>query len=325
MAAEFPLNPVLLDAAKAAGFPLASLIDVDRAIDFVAHYDRYKNWVNAGFHAEMKYLERGLERRGNPKLLLPSTESLLCLAIPYRKEPPAQNPKYARYLQGHDYHEKLKGILEAMMKKIADDWNPRLARPLEWKVCVDTSAVLERSWAALAGLGWIGKNTVLIHPQYGSYLFLAEVLLNVRTGEGAKPLKDYCGNCTRCLNACPTGALPEPHLLNSNDCIAYLTLEKRGDWEKTEEFKQKMGTWIAGCDLCQEVCPFNTKPAKTPETWEVSDADRASLETNWEKLRNETEADYKARILHSSLERVKYVDMKRNIENAWKNFLSESN
>src|SRR5690606_9214103 len=148
-----------------------------------------------------------------------------------------------------------KDRLEALMNRLSADWNSRLGLTLEWKVCVDTSAVLERSWAALSGLGWIGKNTLLIHPQYGSYLFLAEVLLSVRTGEGPKPLKDYCGNCTRCLSACPTGAL-EPHWLKSQDCIAYLTLEKRGAWDKNEEFKRKMGTWVAGCDLCQEVCPF---------------------------------------------------------------------
>lgn len=316
----------LLEKARHAGFPLASLIDIDLAHSplqdpspFLTHFGRYQTWIEKGFHAEMKYLERGLERRKNPRLLLPSAQSILCLAIPYRREQPNDPtlPRYARYLQGHDYHEALKKKLEDLLREFAAENS--FESPLEWKVCVDTSAVLERSWAALAGLGWIGKNTLLIHPQYGSYLFLAEVLINQKSMEGPKPLPSYCGNCTRCLDGCPTRAFTEPGRLDANECISYLTLEKRGAWEKSEEFKRKMGLWIAGCDICQEVCPFNLKASKREETWPVSQKDRTALETDWTKLETESESQYRSRIENSALERIKFKDFKRNLENAKKN------
>jgi epoxyqueuosine reductase len=309
----------LVEKAIKAEFPLASLIDIDLAGS--TEFDRYQDWINQGFHGEMKYLERGLDRRKNPRLLLADAESILCLAIPYRRNPPvdhhAGQPQYARYLQGHDYHERLKEKLETLMQDFASE--NHFESELRWKVCVDTSAVLERSWATLAGLGWIGKNSLLIHPQYGSYLFLAEVLINQKSGQGPKPLPNYCGSCTRCLTGCPTQALVQPGVLNSNDCISYLTLEKRGAWDKSDEFKKKMGLWVAGCDICQEVCPFNIKPARWDETWPVTDHDRAALETDWSKLEKETETEYKDRIKNSALERIKFLDFKRNIANAKNN------
>jgi len=315
----------LVQQAKDTGFPLAAFIDIDMghtagpAPQFLTHFGRYQNWIEKGFHGEMKYLERGLERRKNPRLLLPDAESVLCLAIPYRRNQPKNlgQPLYARYLQGHDYHVALKEKLENLMLEFSK--NAQFENTLRWKVCVDTSAVLERSWATLAGLGWIGKNSLLIHPKYGSYLFLAEVLINQKSGEGPRPLPNYCGSCTRCLSACPTNAFLAPGVLNSNDCISYLTLEKRGPWDKSETFKKKMGLWIAGCDICQEVCPFNLKPSKWEETWPVTKNDETSLEADWDKLETEIETEYKKRIDQSALERIKFADFKRNLENAKNN------
>jgi epoxyqueuosine reductase len=263
----------------------------------------------------MGYLERGLARRLDPTLVFPGAKSIVVCAIPYRRgsklpEDPAA-PRYARYLQGPDYHRRLPELLENALRA----WGA----PAKWKICVDTSAVLERSWAALAGLGWIGKNTLLIHPQLGSYLFIATVLLDRETGLGPRPLANYCGNCTACLEGCPTGAIVEPGRVDSRKCISYLTLEKRGDWaEIPEELRTKMGTWVAGCDICQEVCPYNRKPLKLDETWPMDSRDSALI-TEWAPLENETEDAYRTRVRESSLSRVKYPEMRRNLENASRN------
>jgi epoxyqueuosine reductase len=180
---------------------------------------------------------------------------------------------------------------------------------LKWKVCVDTSAVLERSWAVLAGLGWLGKNTLLIHPRLGSYFFIGVVLINREIGHGPSPLPDYCGNCARCLEACPTKAFPEPHLLDATRCIAYLTLEKRGDLALDESARRGLGTWIAGCDVCQEVCPFNLKAAKSP----IETPDRAIALDTWKELLEESPESYRERIKNSALSRVKSAQFSRNL------------
>jgi epoxyqueuosine reductase len=221
--------------------------------------------------------------------------------------------------------------LERVMKRVAHEWSVSAVKPLTWKVCVDTSAVLERSWAALAGLGWIGKNSLLINPQYGSYLFLGEVLVSELTGHGPTPIKNYCGNCTRCLESCPTGAFVKPGMLDSKRCIAYSTLEKRGSLAELDETqKRAIGTWIAGCDICQEVCPFNTKPVKTAvahgEAEKMPAIDAATSLRDWRALLEETPEQYKARIKDSSLSRVKPGQFSRNLAIALGNavLMSES-
>lgn len=313
----------LLRRCQAAGFPLAGLLDLDRADEvspgFSDHFARYEAWIRDGNHAEMKYLERGLERRRDPKILFPEARSILCLAIPYRREMPVSNqqPRYARYLQGEDYHQKLPRMLEPVLQSWKSEGGPSLT-DARWKICVDTSALLERSWASLAGLGWIGKNTLLIHPQYGSYLFLAFALLNLESGRGPIPLKNYCGHCSRCLDACPTDALVESGQLDSRKCIAYLTLEKRGPI--TDEGAQKgMGSWVAGCDLCQEVCPYNRKPLRLEETWSLLEENEATRLKGWDELLRESEAEYRIRVSSSSLERVKWRDWQRNLAIALRN------
>jgi epoxyqueuosine reductase len=249
--------------------------------------------------------------------------------MPYPVLPAGENdstkgPRYARYLRRQDYHDEMAERLELVMRRVQESWSTQNDKPLSWKVCVDTSAVLERSWAALAGLGWIGKNSLLIHPQYGSYLFLGEVLISERTDRGPAPIKNYCGNCTRCLDSCPTKAFVQPGMLDSNRCIAYWTLEKRGTLPIDETQKRSIGTWIAGCDVCQEVCPFNTKAVKAAnsagsESGQDFIADNrcprdgaVSIRT-WKELLEETPEQYKLRIKDSSLSRVKPAQFSRNL------------
>ncbi len=301
----------LFSSIREVGFPLVGAVDLDLAeTAFRPHADRYDEWLTRGYHGEMQYLVRGADRRKDPRLVLAGAESVVVVAIPYRRNPRAaenSEPRYARYLEGPDYHKHLPALLTPVIEK----W----AAPLgaSWKICVDTSAVLERSWAAICGLGWIGKNTVLIHPKFGSYLFLGVILLDRKTGRAPAPLPSYCGNCTACLGACPTEAFVAPGSLDSRKCISYLTLEKRGEWPREiKEQSEKMGAWVAGCDICQEVCPFNAKPLRMAETWPTDDRDVA-LVTDWKALETEQETEYLARAKFSALSRIKYPEMRRNV------------
>lgn len=312
------LYSLLIESARAEGFPLAGALDLDLAAEALApHVERYDRWIAQGNAGAMQYLERGRDRRADPRLVFPKAESVLCVAIPYPRRPggapsPGEGPRYARYIHGRDYHEEIAERLERAMRRAAET-APELG--LEWKVCVDTSAVLERSWAALAGLGWIGKNTLLIHPRLGSYLFLGEALINRKTGHGPSPLPDYCGSCTRCLRACPTGAIREPHWVDSNRCISYWTLEKRGELELPEADRRAIGPWIAGCDLCQEACPFNFKPVKQELASPAFPAASFGAEqvAEWEALLREDLAEYRARVSASALSRVKPAQFSRNL------------
>jgi epoxyqueuosine reductase len=318
-------HSLLLKCAVEEGFPLAGALDIDTVLggELNAHVERYDEWLGKEYEGAMSYLRRGRDRRADPRIVLPEAQSILCVAMPYPVLPageqdPSKGPRYARYLRRQDYHDEMAEKLERVMKRVAEEWNAQSKKPLTWKVCVDTSAVLERSWAALAGLGWIGKNSLLIHPQYGSYLFLGEVLVSELTGHGPAPIKNYCGNCTRCLDSCPTGAFVKSGMLDSKRCIAYSTLEKRGSLAELDE-KQKLGigTWIAGCDVCQEVCPFNTKPVRAAvasgEADRMPAIDAATSLREWRALLEETQDQYKARIKDSSLSRVKPGQFSRNL------------
>jgi epoxyqueuosine reductase len=185
---------------------------------------------------------------------------------------------------------------------------------LKWKVCVDTSAVLERAWAELTGLGWIGKNTLLIHPRLGSYVFIGVAFLNRSFHRGPRTQKNLCGNCARCLQGCPTRAFPEPGVLDARACISYLTLEKRGEFNENENQLVASTGFVAGCDICQEVCPFNYKPAKAAESPQKTDPSLAQrLPSDWDKLLEETEQAYRERTRGTALARIKPTDFQRNV------------
>ncbi len=334
MSAHSPsLHDLLVEEADAEGFPLAGGVDLDLAFQdpearFARQVEEYDQWLARGSSGAMSYLVRGRDRRANPRLVFTPAESVFSVAIPYpRRSAGAADsllgPRYARYLQGPDYHQDLAARLERVMSRARDRWSSDAASPaVEWKICVDSSAVLERAWAWLAGLGWIGKNTMLIHPRHGSYLFLAEVLISVKLGQGPRPMKDYCGHCIRCLKSCPTGALTAPRTLDSNLCISYMTLEKRGSMPLTGEHARRSGAWIAGCDLCQEACPFNQRPVKIELGLPASEAvfpdarsGDATLKHDWLSLLEEEEDGYRDRIQNSALERIKPADFRRNL--AW--------
>lgn len=305
---ESELYSILEGALRNQGFPVVGGVDYDLALEtYRDHAQRYENWIQRGMAAEMGYLVRGVDFRKDPKKLFPELSSILTVLSPYPVQPvcgqevAGQQVKYSRYLNGPDYHEVMKSKLTEAMKEAQQS-----ITDFKFKVCVDTSAVLEKTWASLTGLGWIGKNTLLIHPQWGSYTFIGVVFTNQALHRAPRLHKDFCGQCTRCLKACPTGAILETHEVDASKCISYLTLEKRGPFEKSVNLAQ----YVAGCDICQEVCPFNTKISTKNTATGVADY----LITNLEVLFHETLEEYKKRIKGTALSRIKYPDFQRNLE-----------
>ncbi len=228
---------------------------------------RYQAWIADGYAGEMQYLQRHLPLKADVRQLLTEAKSVISLAMNYYTldTPPAlaQDPargQISRYAWGDDYHELIRERLSelvAFIKQTAE-------AELRCRVCVDTAPILEREYAQRAGNGWIGKNTNLIHWRTGSWYFLAEVLVSIDLEPSVPDLRGSCGTCTRCLDECPTDAFVAPNLLDSRRCISYLTIELKGAIPKP--LRPKMGNLIFGCDICQEVCPWNSKARPTTET-----------------------------------------------------------
>ncbi len=316
----------VLEAAKANGFEISGIVDLDLArAAYATHLNAYDVWLERGYQGTMEYLRRGRDRRADPTLLLPQAKSVLVVADPYTKQPqgeldPTRGPRFARYLKGRDYHGRLAERLEALATAVRAELPD--SDLLRHKVCVDTSAVLERAWGAIVGLGWIGKNTLLIHPTEGSYFFTGAILWNRASDMPPDPLPDWCGKCERCLKGCPTQALVQPRVLDANQCISYWTLEERGVPSRLSPSEKKLqGLWVAGCDVCQEVCPFNQKPAAR----ELRTDPDPLLVSDWVALQAETEAEYRARVKNTALARVKGPEFRRNLEIALDNFLNRDN
>ncbi|MEJ2759642.1 MAG: tRNA epoxyqueuosine(34) reductase QueG, partial [Anaerolineales bacterium] len=222
-------------------------------------FPRFQAWVEAGRHAEMGYLatERNLQRRSDPTEILSECQSILVLGIPYTPAG-SQQGGVASYAQGDDYHEALKPRLAALVKFL----ETAAGHPVPNRWYTDTGPVLERDLARRAGLGWIGKNSMLINPQKGSYFLLAEILLGISLPPDAPFETDHCGTCTRCLDACPTACIRLDRTLEAGRCLSYLTIENKG--EIPLDLRPQVGDWLFGCDVCQQVCPWNrfaTHPA----------------------------------------------------------------
>lgn len=245
----------LLAEARRTGFELAGIAAATPAETRSA----FEEWLAAGRAGEMRYLGRDPERRSDPRRVWPATASILVVGLNYRTWESAapergcpRRGQIARYALGDDYHEVLAGKLRALL-----GWTrERFGSEVQGRCYVDTGPLLERDLAARAGLGWFGKNTCLIHRRQGSYFFLGALLLNQELPPDGGTTA-HCGSCTRCLDVCPTGAFLQPYVLDARRCISYLTIELRGPIPR--ELRALVGNWIFGCDLCQEVCPWNRK------------------------------------------------------------------
>jgi epoxyqueuosine reductase len=252
------LKSWLQEAARDLGFDLCGIAPAE--LD-ERNRQQYLRWLEQGFHGEMGYMKR-FERQVI-RALLPSVRSVICVAMNYNAPYPLSTEGtdsadgwIARYAWGDDYHEVLRERLETLVERL----RARVGEELEAKIYVDTGPLLERAMAWAAGLGWIAKNTCLINEGIGSWFFLGEILTNLELQPGF-PAPDRCGTCTKCIEACPTGAITEPYVLDATRCISYYTIEVKG--AIPESFRTQMGRHVFGCDICQDVCPWNHDVAVT--------------------------------------------------------------
>jgi epoxyqueuosine reductase len=286
--------------ARECGFELAGVAPAGPLEDFA----RYRTWVDRGMAGEMGYLvDRRAALREGPANLLEGAQSVICVGKLYNTGE-AAGAHISRYAQGgRDYHDVLRAALERVAQRL------REVEPFEYKVCVDTAPLLERSLARLAGLGWIGKNTCLINEPQGSWFFLGELVTTLVISADSPP-PDRCGSCTRCIDACPTAALvPDGDgawTLDSRRCISYLTIELRGPIP--EEFQAGMGELVFGCDICQEVCPWNSRAQETAES-----AFAPRTIPPLENLAAMTESEFREFARGTPLSRPKYAGFMRNV------------
>ncbi len=263
-------NRTVKALAREAGFDRCGVAKAE-TIERAAYL---RAWLDGGRGGSMRYLQRYFEQRTDPRVLLEGARSVIVVALSYHQRPPEApaddnrpRGRVAMYAWGDDYHriirKKLHGVADALRREFEIS-NLRAAcdGAIATKVCVDTTPLLEREIAAVAGVGWIGKNTLVLDRRLGSYFFLGEIVTTLEI-EPDEPTPDRCGTCTRCLEACPTQAFPAPYQMDASRCISYLTIERRepiGD-----EFPPSMHDWIFGCDVCQQVCPYNRDAAVTQE------------------------------------------------------------
>ena len=267
-----------------------------------------KSWLNQGFHAGMGYMGNHFDKRVNPALLVDGARTVVSVLMNYypksgQTDPSA--PKIARYAYGKDYHFVIKEKLQILFDFIKKEIYPEL----EGRFFTDSAPVLDRAWAKKSGLGWIGKNTNLIHKKLGSFVFIGELIINLEL-PGGEPVKEACGRCRRCLDACPTGALMAPYQLDANKCTSYLTIEHKGDIP--EVFRGKLDNWVFGCDICQEVCPWNWKARPTQEEAFQPQGDLLKLSPDqWFQLDEDT---FREIFRKSAVKRAKYAGLKRNLD-----------
>lgn len=282
-------------------------VGIARAGKLEEEENQLEAWLQKGFHGDMSYMERNLDKRVDPATLVPGSKSVISLAYNYYTPnlPEPGNLKISTYAYGRDYHKVLKKKLKAFWTLIRKE----LAPEAHARYFVDSAPVMERQWAARSGLGWLGKNTLLIHPKHGSWFFLAEIITDLEL-EYDEPIHDHCGTCTRCIEACPTQAIaPAGYELDARRCISYLTIETQKDIP--DELVPRMEDYIFGCDICQQVCPWNrfSHPHEEPEFEPKNDFVYWDRE-QWMKLE---ESQFEETFGQSPVKRAGYDKLKRTI------------
>ena len=269
---------------------------------------RLESWLNRDYHGEMSYLENYFDKRVDPTLLVPGSKSVISLMYNYyteEKQVDPEAPQIAMYAYGKDYHKVVKKKLIKMFQWMSESFGQ-----IEGRCFVDSAPVLERDWARRSGLGWVGKNTLLINPKKGSYFFLCEIICDLEL-EYDHPIKDHCGTCTRCIEACPTDAIsPEGYILDGSKCISYLTIELKNDIP--DRFSDQMENWMFGCDICQQVCPWNR--FSSPHQEEKFEPKEELLQIKKHEWEDITEEYFSKLFEGSAVKRTKYKGLKRNID-----------
>jgi epoxyqueuosine reductase len=269
---------------------------------------RLEAWLKKGMQGEMQYMENHFDKRLDPRLLVDGARSVISLGLNYYTEDTQHDslaPKISRYAYGADYHHVIKGKLKQLLQTI----NEKIGE-VNGRAFVDSAPVLDKAWAKKAGMGWIGKNTNLISKKTGSFFFLAELIVDLELEYDIEPTADHCGSCTRCIDACPTEALVAPYIVDGSRCISYLTIELKN--EIPTEFKGKMDNWMFGCDVCQDVCPWNKFSVLHKETTFAPHPELLNMNRNdWQDI---TEEVFQKVFKTSAIKRTKFSGLKRNIE-----------
>ena len=285
----------------ACGIASATVLESESAL--------VEQWLDEGHEGEMSYLTRNKEKRYDPRLLVEGTKSIVTVLYNYYPKlqiGDGEHFKIAKYAYGADYHDVLKRKLRQLLERI----ETQTGKLDGVRVFVDSAPVLDRAWAVRCGLGFVGKNTTLIHPKKGSFFFIGHLFLPVALAETGQELTNRCGRCTKCLDACPTHALEAPFHIDARKCISYLTIEYKGGLGDMDPSTFK--GWMYGCDICQDVCPYNrfALPNLEPE-FQPSERLMAMHEDDWKHL---SEADFEALFKRSAVQRAGYEGLKRNIE-----------
>lgn len=291
------------EKARALGFDHCGIAKAEQLTEDAY---RLEQWLKQGMHGSMHYMENYFDKRIDPRLLVEGAQSVITLLLNYY--PPEQQaedaPKVAKYAYGQDYHEVIRARLNTYLAELRAAFGD-----IQGRGFVDSAPVLERSWAQRSGLGWIGKNGNLIHKQAGSFFFIATLIVDIPLVYDA-PTGDYCGSCTKCLDACPTGALVSPTVVDGSRCISYYTIELK-ELLIPDAMEGQFDNWMFGCDVCQDVCPWNRFAAahKTPEFAPIPEILNFST-SQWEEL---TEEEFKRVFSKSPLKRSKYAGIRRNL------------
>ncbi|MBQ6769956.1 MAG: tRNA epoxyqueuosine(34) reductase QueG [Bacteroidales bacterium] len=267
-----------------------------------------EQWLENQHEGEMNYLNRNKEKRYDPRLLVEGTRSIVTVLFNYypkQKLNEDDNFKIAKYAYGSDYHD----VLKRKMRRLLERVEAQTGKLEGSRVFVDSAPVLDRAWAVRCGLGFIGKNTALIHPKKGSFFFIGHLFLPLDLTETGQELTNRCGRCTRCIDACPTGALEASFRIDARKCISYLTIEYRGSLDGLDQ--KTFRNWIYGCDICQDVCPYNrfSLPNCEPE-FQPSLKLLSMTKTDWKNL---DQAGFEALFKHSAVQRAGFEGLKRNI------------
>ena len=291
--------------AQKMGFDACGIASATLLKEESAHVEQ---WLEDGHEGEMGYLTRNKEKRYDPRLLVEGTKSIVTVLYNYfpKQQIGGDKFKIAKYAYGADYHEVLKNKMRLLLERIESETG-RLGNT---RVFVDSAPVLDRAWAVRCGLGFIGKNTTLIHPKKGSFFFIGHLFLPIELTETGQTMANHCGRCTKCIEACPTGALESPFHIDARKCISYLTIEYKGSLAHLDPKTFK--GWMYGCDICQDVCPYNRFALPNMESeFQPSEQLLAMREDDW---KNMTKADFDTLFKHSAMQRAGYEGLRRNID-----------
>ena len=297
------MTRLIRDKAAALGFDACGMAPagkMDRETEIL------KNWLSGNMHASMKYMERHAEKRNDPALLSQGARSVVMLAMNYfpaNTSPRSKTFRFSKYAFGKDYHTVIKNKLKVLLREIENE-----AGPVSAKLFTDTAPVFEKAWAGRCGLGWIGKNACFINKRMGSFLFLGGIMLDQELVYDQNEPADHCGSCTRCMDACPNKAIIAPGIIDSSKCISYLTIEHRGPFSGSTN---RLNGWVFGCDICQDVCPWN-RFAKAHSNDELMPREKflSMDDHDWQSLDRNT---FDELFGGTAVERTGYEGLRRNI------------